>query len=78
MSWRLSCPRCGSQAIQRMCYARLDDRAELPAKSEWHCDACGESCDRPAESRIPSPKIDAAMGIAVLAMVMFAALYCIH
>jgi len=75
MSWRLSCPRCGSRAINRLSFARVSGPLELPAKSEWHCEACGESCHHLAESRSRWPIVDSATGIAVLLAVTFVMVY---
>ena len=79
MSLCLSCPRCGSRAINRLSFAMSNGVIELPAKSEWHCESCGESCHHPAESRTPSsPLVDTAAGIAVLLTVAFLMIYCLY
>ncbi len=68
MGWYLSCPRCGSRKIQRVCLQSPSTHLQ------WYCEECGESCHDPGERHSLSAKVDFTVGLAIFAVLACLAL----
>lgn len=77
MSWRLSCPRCGSRKVKTVHFATWQSLTLPTLVCECHCQSCGESCGHPDESLRRWPALDVTVGFAILAMATCALLCCV-
>jgi ribosomal protein L37AE/L43A len=73
MSTRLVCPCCQSHQIERTNFSFWNGAISAREVVQWHCTSCGETCDDPAHAPVAAPRVNIAMGVAVLTVVLLTA-----
>jgi hypothetical protein len=77
MSWRLSCPRCGSGKVKTVHYASWWSLTSPKLVCECRCQVCDESCGQPDERVFRWPALDVTVGFAIIATATCALLVCV-